>query len=279
MLAACFVALHHFGWGSRSFAPGPGSGTTAVGRLLGSYHRFRFRSGSGSPSGPSAARIGDRLVALVAVAARGLSEYGVRDFDEAEDGIAGWVRAAGAGHEVEDFEASMLEAPAGALEDDELARGTWQIEGAVVLAWALGLLELPSYDEGADPRLLAAALGLPDAARTREVLRSAGPRHHALVDHEAERYYSIHWRLREFAATGHGLDLESFAKQSPSGPLRFEHVPLVDGDLALAGRPIGDAGTDAVDVALGITVERLHALNWLRRGGKYSTGLPPTLDT
>ena len=54
------------------------------------------------------------------------------------------------------------------------------------------------------------------------------------------------------------------------GPLHFERVPLVDGDMAVAGRSIARADPEAVDLVLTTTAERLRALNWLRRGGPYS---------
>lgn len=233
----------------------------------------REMAGNGSaPADPSIARIGARLVALVAVAARALTEYDGRDVAEARDGILAWVDGAGGAGELEEFEAAMLERPAGGLDEAALAYGSWQIEGAVVLAWALGLVPVvPLHDQAVDPALVSAGVRFPDAAATGAVLRSCTRRHPALVDAEATRQFAVYWRLREFADKGEALDLEAFARSGQQGPLRFDRVPLLGGDLAVAGRPIADSDPDAVEVSLGIVGERVRALSWLRRGGRYST--------
>ena len=241
---------------------------SASGEVWGS----RELAGEGvGPADPSVARIGSRLVVLLAVAARSLTEYDGRDIDEAREGIVAWVHASDATVEPEDFEVSILQRPVGGLDEAALAFGSWQIEGAVGLAWALGLLpSMPPHDQPVDPAVISGALGFPDASATATVLHASSRRHPAVVDAEAARQYAIYWRLREFAAKGEALDLESFARSSQPGPLRFDRVPLLGGDLAVGDRAIADADPDLVEVSLGIVGERLRALNWLRRGGRYS---------
>lgn len=231
----------------------------------------------GTPIDPSLMRIKGRLITLVAVAARALTEFDGRDLQEARDGITRWVRSVGMSAELEDYEHGVLVGPTGAMDESELTHSSWQIEGAVVLAWALDLLdELPPYDEAIDPTLMSAILRFPDADSTLEVLRSGTRRHQAIIDEEAERHFSIYWRLVEFAANRTPLDLEAYNRTPQAGPLRFERVPLLGGDLAIGGQPIEYAHPDTVDVALCITAERLRALNWLRKGGAYSsTSLEP----
>ncbi|HVM02920.1 MAG TPA: hypothetical protein VM263_09645, partial [Acidimicrobiales bacterium] len=129
----------------------------------------------------------------------------------------------------------------------------------------------PGAHQAVDPALVSAGVRFPDAAATEAVLRSSTRRHPALVDAEAARQFAIYWRLREFADKGEALDLEAFARSGQQGPLRFDRVPLLGGDLAVGGRPIADADPDAVEVSLGIVGERVRALSWLRRGGRYST--------
>ena len=241
---------------------------SAAGEVWGS----RELAGEGAgPADPSIARIGTRLVVLLAVAARSLTEYDGRDIDEAREGIVAWVHASGATLEPEDFEVSILQRAAGGLDEAALAFGSWQIEGAVALAWALGLLpSMPPHDQPVDPAAISGALGFPDASATATALHASTRRHPAVVDAEAARQYAIYWRLREFAAKGEALDLESFARSGQQGPLRFDRVPLLGGDLAVGDKAIADADPDVVEVSLGIVGERLRALNWLRRGGLYS---------
>ncbi|HVM04348.1 MAG TPA: DUF4272 domain-containing protein [Acidimicrobiales bacterium] len=241
---------------------------SAAGEVWGS----RELAGEGAgPADPSIARIGSRLVVLFAVAARCLTEYDGRDIDEARDGIVAWVHGSGATVEPEDFEVSILQRPARGLDEEALAFGSWQIEGAAALAWALGLLpSMPPHDHPVDPAVVSGALGFPDVAATAAALRASTRRHPAVVDAEAARQYAIYWRLREFVAKGEALDLESFARSGQQGPLRFDRVPLLGGDLAVGEKAIADADPDVVEVSLGIVGERLRALNWLGRGGLYS---------
>lgn len=226
----------------------------------------------GTPLDPSMARIQGRLVGLVAVGARALTEYDGRDLEEARDGIVHWVRSVGMSAELEDFEEVTLLRPPAELEDAELAHATWQIEGAVILAWALRLLDhLPAPEEAVDPTLLSGVLRFPDAEKTKAVLRAATRRHQAMIEAEAERQYSIYWRLSKFAEDQQSLDLEAFTRNSPTGPVHFERVPLVDGDLSIGAVSISEADPQLVDVALSISAERLRAVNWLCMGGPYSS--------
>jgi hypothetical protein len=223
----------------------------------------------GAPFDPSLARLHGRLVTLVAVAARALTEYDGRDLDEAHHGIQRWVRSVGAGAEVEPGEQLVLDAVPTAIDDAVLAEATWRLEGAVVLAWALHLVDrLPPFDESTDPMALSSILRFPEGAATREVLKVATRRHQALIDAEAERHRSIRWRLHDFAAHPQALELASFI--GPDGQPRFGHVPVLDGDLAVGGRPIAEADPQAVEIARAITDERLRALHWLQHGGPYS---------
>lgn len=205
---------------------------SVTGQVLGSTGQFL--ADGGPPLDPSTTRIQARLVGLVALAARALTEYDGKDLDEARDGIARWILAVGTSAELETHETAILQRPAGTLDESELAYGTWQIEGAAVLGWALELLdELPAYDEAVDPTLLSAMLGFPDAASTRVVLERGSRRFQASIDAEAARHADLYRRLLEVAATG-------------------------------------PAEADEVDLALSITAERLRAYNWLQAGGLYS---------
>jgi hypothetical protein len=259
-LTACAVAV-----GRRlGFAGAAGAGQA------GTVTRAGLPAGGGRLSGPATERVGHRLVVLVAVAMRALSKCGGRDVHE-DDDVSAWARAGADDDEVDDLEDAILARPPDALHAQLVAHGTWQIEGAVVLAWALGLIdELPPYDEPADPSLVASTVAFPDAEATAALLRSATRRDQAQIDARTKRLLSIHWRLKDFAATGEALDLASYGRSNPDGPLRFDGVPLVDDDMAVAGRSISDADPESVEVAASITAERLRALRWLSEGGRYS---------
>lgn len=210
------------------------------------------------------ARLGDRLVVLLALAARAHAEYVGQGAVEARDDIVAWVLAAGAAEEVDPDERAMLLAAPGSLNAAALADASWQVEAAAVLAWALGLLDgLPPFDRATDPAILGEALGFPDGARTRAVLGAARSRGQEAIDHEAERYAAVGRRL--LAATGEAGDGAGL----PPPP-----AALAASSIAVAGRPIAEADPAAVEVALEITATRLRALRWLDAGGPY-----PSIDT
>lgn len=189
----------------------------------------------GKPLDPSHVRIQGRLVALLAVAARTLTEYDGKDQEEAREGIARWITSIGMAAELEPHETTILRRPAGGVEESELAFGSWQIEGAAVLAWTLELFdELPPYDQAVDPTVLSGILCFPDPENTRAVLARSGWLPRATVEAEADRHATIYRRLCELAAAR-------------------------------------SADTDGVEVSLNITSERLRAFRWLLRGGLYST--------
>ncbi|HET7487736.1 MAG TPA: DUF4272 domain-containing protein [Acidimicrobiales bacterium] len=222
------------------------------------------------PIDPSLARIGARLVVLLAVGARALTELDGRDVAEAREGINRWLGASGAAAEMEPAERAFLESLPGAPSDEQLTHATWQIEGAVVLAWAVELVhDLPPFDQPVDPALLSGLLLFPDGRKTRETLRTVKRRHQASVDDEAARHLAVHWRLEHCLASGQALDLVG-SRHLPAG-LRFDDVPMAGGDLAVAGQPVAEADFDTVEMARAITAERLHALAWLQVGGSYST--------
>lgn len=119
---------------------------------------------------PDRERVGRRLVVTAAVAARSLAETEGRNLDEARAGLLDWVEDTGAAVELEPWEATLLDAPAGGLSERDRIDGAWRTEAAVVLAWALGLLEAPPPDRLADPGAVFNAVGLPSADRTVSIL-------------------------------------------------------------------------------------------------------------
>ena len=266
VLAAC-VLFYRDRWPMRAGAAAPAAARVA--QLSGRTGRVTSR---GVPAiGPSPDRIGSRLVALVAVAERASLEYRNARAREERDRVLTWVDGAGAGDELENGEQAILRWPPGTLDASTAAEASWQIEGAAVMAWALGLLDdLPWYDRAMDPAVLSAILGFPDAERTRSVLRSVAARRPTAIDAEAARYQGTYWQLREIATALQTRALEPWSPPVLSRPGNSPTGPSTGRDLVVAGTPAVDADPEAVDLALGITGERLRALNWLASGGRYS---------
>ena len=191
---------------------------------------------------PRTERMAARLVALLALTQRAQFERQGRPLPTTWDAVVDWVSAAGAGPGLEAHEQEILRRPTGALDDAEVAMASWQVEGAVVVTWALGLLDrLPPTDEPVDPVLISGAVGFPDGARTLEVLGSARPRAREEIDAEVVRHERVLWSLQERSGAGRLTEAE---------------------------------GSEAVDVSLAITTQRLRALYWLQdTAGRPAVGI------
>ena len=187
---------------------------------------------------PRTERMAARLVALLALAQRAQFERQGRPLPTTWDAVIDWVESAGAVSGLQPHEQAILRRPTGALDEAEVAMASWQVEGAVVVTWALGLLDaLPPTDEPVDPVLVSAAVGFPDGARTLEVLQSARSRRPQEINAQVDRHERIL----------HTLEAAS----------------------AVSDRPVSGRDRDAVDVVRGITTERLRALHWLQGAGRH----------
>lgn len=218
---------------------------------------------------PHMDRVAMRTVALVAVAARALCD----DLDGAGDTrstILAWVEGLGAMPEFETDERRIIETPASALPSADRVNGSWRVEGAAVLAWALGLIDLPAHDEPIDPGDLITALGEFDAERTVGVLAGATLRPPEELQLLAARQLAVHWRLREQSVRPEAIDFAELARTAWFGPLEITGLRLVDGDLAVDGRTLSDADPALVQRTISTVAERHLAANWLLDGGIYS---------
>jgi len=93
--------------------------------------------------------------------------------------------------------------------------------------------------------------------------RSACLREETELAESADRLFAIAWRLDEFLLTRAAIDFRDFASRASFGPLSLAGVPLVDGDLAVAGAGIADAAPDEVRSCMSVVAERHRAINWL----------------
>lgn len=224
------------------------------------------------PGPPSVARIGDRFRVLSAIAARGLLE---RVEDRASglerlEQLRAWAIRSGLEREMESEERDLLFEPTlGALGRQSTVDSIWRIEGAVVLGWALGLVELPAHDALVDVASVMTASGIRKSpAPAREKPRSAGE-----ILAMRERLFSIHWRLVDFRVQARAIDFVAAASRSTFG-LVTDAAMLLDGDLRIVDRPIASAPIDLVQQTSSIARERHQAGNWLvgdDYGARYSS--------
>jgi hypothetical protein len=131
-----------------------------------------------------------------------------------------------------------------------------------VLAWALGLADLPAHDEQADMEALAAAIGFtpfaPDAATPLPRLRRADE-----LARAERRLLAIHWRVRELQVSPAPVDFVRFSQEAWFGDFDLFGIAVADRDLAVGGAPIARADDDLVRITSSIAAERHQAIAWV----------------
>jgi hypothetical protein len=210
---------------------------------------------------PDAERVARRALCLSAVAARGFLESDApADADRHRAGMVAWLEEHDLLDELEPGERALLDARVGSLEPQAIVDATWRSEGIAVLAWMLGVAQLPAHDEMVDVAGLTSDLGFLDDASALDAprLRSEDERQWM-----GDRLLGLHWRLRDFSLRPEAMDFRAFAADCWFGSFDLEGIPLVDDDLAIDGQAITDADPDRRGIAHSIAMERHQAINWL----------------
>ncbi|MCA9615539.1 MAG: DUF4272 domain-containing protein [Myxococcales bacterium] len=225
----------------------------------------------GRTAPPTAERVSQRALVLLAVACRALLEddAGTKNESDAEaarQDLATWARALDA--ELEASERQVLGTPIGKLSQRARIDAVWRGEGAAVLLWSLGARELAAPDVSEHPYDLARGVGLlrfeegvfrPSIveALTQPRLRSADE-----LDWMYRRLLGLHWRSVELRVNpGRAVDMVAFARDNFFGGMDLTGLPLAEDDVAVDGVPIArarDAGLFG-----SIAVERHVAILWL----------------
>lgn len=215
---------------------------------------------------PSAVRVARRMLALMAVAARGLLEpySDQEDADGARLDILTWLDRLGIWDELEPGEVDLLQESVGGLEPPTDIDAAWRIEAVAVLAWALGLYEkLPAYDEPAHVGDVRETVRFLDS-KAKQLVEKAQLRDAAEIEVLADQMFTIHWRLNYFHAIDRQtIDFVKVAKNSRFGELNLDAARLIDGDLAIREKGIACAHDDERHICNGIVSERHRAANWL----------------
>ena len=213
-----------------------------------------------NPVPPTADRVAKRALALAAVICRSFMEQD----PEAAPHLPALSIWAGVHceDELEDEERALLSAGHGTLNPQRVSNGTWRSEGLVVLAWALGVGEMPAHDEESDPAAVSEALGLwmdelPEATRSPTV---RGAEELAWMK---GRLLGLHWRMVDYRVAPRPVDFAAFSKDCWFGGFDLTGVQLVGDDLAIDGVAISQASPDAVGRTSSVAVERHQAINWL----------------
>jgi hypothetical protein len=109
-----------------------------------------------------------------------------------------WARELALEQELEQKELSVLQQQVGSLMRQSTVNATWRLEGLGVLAWALGLFELPAYDQLVDAGELLPAVAFLDLGKATALLAAPSLRSQEELRKLRDQCFALHWRLRDF---------------------------------------------------------------------------------
>jgi hypothetical protein len=214
---------------------------------------------------PSAGQVAGRALNLSAVVCRGSIDRGAGDphAEELLARIRQWLTDFCLVDQQEPWEAETVRAGLGQLQDLQVARATWAVEGLAVLSWALGCSEYPRHDQQVDPFDITDSLGFladdADQFVSTARLRSVEELHDA-----RELMYAIHCRLRDFIRNKDSKDFTTWVEDRWLDLLRVDRPTLIAaGDLAIGGKAITDAAMDVVQRCEWAVHEQHRASIWL----------------
>lgn len=207
---------------------------------------------------PEAARVARRSLVFSSLAYRADIENKPQAA-ELQSRLVHWLSIAGLSAELEPEEERIVHAQAGTLERQDKVNASWRSEALVVLAWALGAMDMPPHDEQRPAAPIAQAFGFLTPAPI--ILTAPRLRAPEELSWYGEQIFAVHWRLRQFSLDHKPMDFATFAQEAYFGPLEIDGLPLVERDLAIRGEPI--ARSAHRDEVMSITVERHQAANWL----------------
>jgi hypothetical protein len=213
------------------------------------------------PPPPPPDRVARRAVALGLVCLRGMLELDPGDGSILRD-LQERARAKGVTEELEAGERAAIMAPIGAVSERAAIDATWRLQGVAVLAWALSAFDVPAHDDPSKVWSILDSIGLrkpePPAVLSSPTLRTAEE-----LDWMARRLLGIHWRMVDFRVKPKAMDFGAFSRDCWFGSFDLTGIPLIDGDLAVDGRPLRRADPERVRFTESIARERHHAINWL----------------
>jgi hypothetical protein len=217
---------------------------------------------------PSADRVAQRALVLVALAMRGLLDQNANTSQERHADVLRarlitwletWPELAG---EAEPAELMLLGTPIGKGREQTMAEAIWRAEGATVLLWALGAREQLVHDVQQHPYEMAHDCGVLDEKRP-VLLENPRLRPEAELQRQRRRLLAIHWRLVEQTLRPGPVAFLTLPDCGFSGAVDLAGIAVADGDLAIGGHPVSSADPMRVAIAAAIAGERHQAANWL----------------
>jgi uncharacterized protein DUF4272 len=228
----------------------------------------------GEPEPPTQQHVFRRLLALLAVATRGVLENDLAGDPQAKlrcTQLLEWILRVGIDDELEPGEWEVIQRGAGHLERQETIDAAWRWEGVAVLAWALSLYDLPAHDELVSPDDMWSLVGYPDPQAAMALGERARLRSEDELAWMQARLLGIHWRMRDYSIRPEAVDFVKFSKECWFGGFDLEGIRTIHRDLAIGDSQISQADEDRLSTTHSAAMERDQAINWLCWGGeRYS---------
>jgi len=235
------------------------------------------------PTPPPPRRVAARALALAHLVWRARIEMNLQDhppdsWEPQREHLSARLKSLGIAGELEPPERDFFRAAFGRVDPMAVTSAAWRGEGLAVLAWALGRLGLPAYDEEAFPPDHAQeSVGFDNLEVARELLDSGSLRHAEEIERYAVHATIVTWRLRTFRMYPGPWDFVGHLRRQPAfRETWMDGLRIVDADLAIGEQAIANAPTERVQTCERIAVERQIAAYWLEGDDAVYSKVDPT---
>ena len=219
------------------------------------------------PEPPSIERIVKRALCMAAVAIRSRAEE-TGDVENFRAEFLPWLKSEGLEDELEPWERESVNAPQGGLSEHDRSEGLCLPASCHMLAWALGLADLPRPDKRPMAADLLAPLGFeslaPPSIAVADLLERAQRRSAGELAYANGLCLAIHWRYVQQQLRPEPLDFLELSKTTEWRKFDISGPWIVDGDLGFDGAPIHELGPDDMPVGFMLATYRHKASNWLQ---------------
>lgn len=230
---------------------------------------------------PAASQVASRLLCLMSLGARAFfeSQLAGTDRDEAREARQSIKRLlAWLGNEslLDSFSAKerpVMRRPPGKWTQQERIDGSWRVESAGVVAWALRLVDrVPPYDEEFRPREIMAAIPQTDEP-TRKWIKAAVVRSEDEIAEAREIAEFWLWRSHTTSLQADSIKLtvppslaeyEGYIRSAAKTGEANGWFQAIKHDFPAYGKPYADLSPEEYRRVTSIAVERLWGLNWVR---------------
>lgn len=169
-----------------------------------------------------------------------------------------WIR----GLSIEAVEQRFVDTPFGSLSVGQRTEASWLVEGMVVLAWAVGMADLPPFYSKVNGAKVSAALGIfrPDPD---ERIRKAALRDENEILMGARACDAVLWRLSQYLLDPIPMEFYKRLMDSEGRHLTIDGLEFLDGDLAVEGKPLSAVPINDLREIGSITYDRNRRFRWL----------------